>query len=359
MVMIQVLSTLVIASTAYATESISDARQLVESFSRGERSSYRSKGVSKAQGLDIEFQMPKSWKQSVTERSISTPNLVAFFEPEDAMNVSSSGYISAPRSHLQVNVFSESFLDELGVVTNEKKTFWEKMTPTKEERELARDIFSDEAALEFYPSVSPILDFSNNRILVDGWPGTIISAQVSYHSTRTGVTSTSYIMTLCILYRQYLASICIAVAKDLGENETAFRQRYSIYKPLIHAIASTVVIHNQDNGRDFSVKGSSKTTKRMLTTKQPHAITSGVIIIKKIEDNLYLCKRDGQRLVVDFSEHPSYKGRVLQRGSLIGGSFILQAEGTKQTMVNGKIETLPLVKLIESATDSEFGANFR
>ncbi len=313
----------------FASETVSEAKQLVESFSRGERTFYRSKGQTNEHGLDIEFQLPKPWKQRTFQKGTFTQSCIAYFEAESELGT------IRPICYFQIREMAD--LADL----------------TKEEvSDVARTIFSDKDIMRGYCqgiSNTPITDFENSQLSVDSCPGTIFSARGTILSNQTSEQYPVYSFGIAFIYNSILGGLFIGIPKDENEDEHSFHQRYEIYKPMIRQIASTIKIHNQRTTLKTPVNTVPRPHSTSTTTKQPTSSQPyGVVVVKQIETNTYLCKRDGQRLVVDFSEHPSYKGRVLQRGSLIGGSFILQAEGTKQTMVNGKIETLPLVKLIES-----------
>ncbi len=338
---------LVAVSRTFAAETLDAARQTVNSFSRGERIAYRSKGKTKAQGLDVEFQIPKTWKERVTERSVASPNIVAFFEPDN------SSEPSVPICHFQVQAMSDELVaQELGVSLAEVRSFWERVTPHEEELNLANDMFSNEAMRTMFQEYSnlPILDFSNKRIQIDGWPGAITSGRISYKSTRTGLEIPGYCMVVNVLYKNYLAGIYISIPKDPIETENSFRQRYAIYQSLIQSIGSTITIHSQYSGVASS-KNEVRERQPETDSSRKQSVTpthsESLVVVKQVDSNLYLCRRNGELLVVDCSAHSRYRRYDLQRGNRISGTIVPKPEQTIQTTVNGRIETLPIVGLIE------------
>lgn len=178
-------------------------------FARGQRVKFSTAGHSKAKGLSITIEYPKTWQAVEGER----PNIVQKFVSREGSR----------------NGTSLLMIQDLPVDTSH-------MT----EKEMTK-ILSPEAIRQFIPNGGKFI--SGKRTKIDGLPGAWVVYTVE--SERAGANLRLYSITFISYFRNKLITLQCAVGGLASESSVEQEQKFKTLIPLFQLMANSIIVHDR------------------------------------------------------------------------------------------------------------------
>ena len=198
-----------------------------DEYLREFRVTYRTKDHPKSKGLDFQIEHPRSWLSREGKR----PNVVQFFKSNNGKGL------------VYASIVTRDLAEESrGVLTHEEIEVLKSLEGSKQ---LASEIFSEDDLREMANDMgmSNVRDIETNRIVLDGWPGAVLSFVGD--GQRVDITYTMYNRMYMAIYKKYMIFLNFQVVKLPQETDKEMNTKVSRVLPLFHLIANSLVIQSQ------------------------------------------------------------------------------------------------------------------
>jgi len=199
----------------------------VDEFNRGFKKKYETKGHPKAKGLDLQIEYPKSWSM----REGNRPNVIQFFSSNNG------------RGPVDVMIMTRDIIKESqGKLSHEEITT---INTREGSKGFASELFSESNIREMVNgmSVTNVRDITTKRIVLDGWPGAMI--EFIGDQQRLDITIMMYNRLYVAVYKNYVIYLHCVIGKLPDDSEDSLKNKISMFAPLFHKIANSLVIQSQ------------------------------------------------------------------------------------------------------------------
>lgn len=199
------------------------ASELIHKFYQ----TFRTTGHRKSKGLSIQIEYPQSW----VAREGKRPNVVQVFAGEGRHAI------------VQTLIMIRNFAAEMGKVFPPE--ILKELQTLEGSQEFAVDMFSRQSVTEMIDELgmkNP-RQTSYKRIVIDRWPG--VMYEVTGEQQRLDVTLSSHQRMYTAIYKGFMIFFQCSVTKRPGVSEADFQKSISLYSPLFHLMANSIVILDQ------------------------------------------------------------------------------------------------------------------
>ena len=198
-----------------------------DEYLQGFRVTYRTKDHPKSKRLDFQIEHPRSWFSREGKR----PNVIQFFKSNNGKGL------------VYASIMTRDLVEEArGKLTDEEI---KALKSLKGSEQLASEIFTEGSLREMANdmSMSNVRNIETNRIILDGWPGTVLS--FVGNSQRVDVTFTMYNQIYMVIYKNYMILLHFHVMKLPETTDADMETKIAKVLPLFHVIANSLVIQSQ------------------------------------------------------------------------------------------------------------------